>query len=59
MTPWAELKPLDLDWIACRTVADVAELMIRACATYLLVIGQSPDGAACRSAVAMPRVTSE
>lgn len=45
MTPWADLEPLDFDWIACRTVADVAEVMIRACATHLLVVGRSADGA--------------
>lgn len=45
MTPWADLEPLDFDWIACRTVADVAEVMIRACATHLLVVGGSADGA--------------
>jgi CBS domain-containing protein len=45
MTRWADLRPLEFDWVARSTVADVAEMLIGACETHLLVVERSADGA--------------
>jgi hypothetical protein len=45
MTPWAELLLLDYDWVAQRAAADIAETLVRTCATHLLVVERSAQGA--------------
>ncbi|MBK7904614.1 MAG: CBS domain-containing protein [Proteobacteria bacterium] len=41
MTPWAELQLIDYDWVSHRATADIAETLIRTCATHLLVVERS------------------